>query len=372
MNLLSSSASSAILFGALIAEFLILFYARNIGELLEIMDHPDSVRKHHSRVTPLVGGLAIMIPLLSWIGAILVSGHSGNEKLALAILLCGAGATLVGYADDQSSTSPSSCLLSLFLLTAFALVIAPELLPTHLNWGNFEPLALAPWMAYGLIAVAMAGFVNAVNMADGQNGIVTGMFVVWSVCLMTVTGGLTQNVSQVLFETSLIAFLFNMVGRAFLGDAGTYGVTFVFGLLAIRAHNGWGVSAETIAVWFFIPIMDCLRLIFTRALQGVAPSDGDRNHFHHRLQDRVGKTYGLLIYLGAVGTSSLIASLMPRLSIVCLLLLTAFYLSLALINSEKAVELREVEVARDGEQFRLAANSNVVLLEAQESNLDGH
>ncbi|HET9801841.1 MAG TPA: MraY family glycosyltransferase [Candidatus Acidoferrum sp.] len=288
--------------------------------------------------TPLVGGLAIMVPLLMWIGAVLLSGHAGDLRFEQAIFLCGAGATLVGFADDQSSISPSSRILLLFVLTTIALVIAPQLLPATINWSNLAPYVLAPRMAYGLIALAMVGFVNAVNMADGQDGIVTGMFVIWAACLTMVSGQVSQNIAQVLLVGSIIVFLYNIAGRVFLGDAGTYGVTFVFGILAIQAHNSGAVSAETIAVWFFIPIMDCLRLMVTRVRKGAIPSDGDRNHFHHRLQDLVGKTYGLVIYLGAVGSSSLVTALVPRLSLLCLLLLGAFYFGLILLDPEPGFE----------------------------------
>ena len=364
--------SGAVLFGALIAEFLILAHAQRIGEVLDVMDHPDPFRKRHPRITPLVGGLAIMVPLLFWSGATFMLGGGDDERLQLAILLCGAGATLLGYADDQSSTSPSSRLLSLFLLTTIALVIAPQLLPVRLNWQNFPSVTLEPWMAYCLIAIAMAGFVNAVNMADGQNGIVTGMFVIWSACLMAVTGGFAQHLSQLLFFASVLVLLFNMAGKVFLGDSGTYGVTFVFGLLAIQAHNAWGVSAETVAVWFFIPIMDCVRLMISRALNGLAPSDGDRNHFHHRLQDRVGRNGGLIIYLSAVGGPSFVAAFVPRLSILCLLVLVVFYVSLALIASEQDLKLHDLSLGSNAKKFRIIANNNIALIEAQERNADMH
>ena len=334
VNLGFNVSSSIVLFSAFTIELLILLRARYVGDLLKVVDLPDSIRKRHPRATPLVGGLAIMVPLLLWTGAALLLGHASDEKFEQAIFLCGAGATLVGFADDQSSTSPASRMLSLFVLSTIALVLTPQLLPAAINWGSFAPFVLSPWMSYGLIALAMAGFVNAVNMADGQNGIVTGMFVIWSICLTLTSGHVAQGIAQVLFAASVMAFLFNMAGRIFLGDAGTYGVTFVFGILTIEAHNSGAVSAETVAVWFFIPVMDCLRLIISRVLKGVAPSDGDRNHFHHRLQDLVGKTYGLIIYLGAVGSSSLMATLVPRLSVVCLLLLSAFYFGLTWLDAE--------------------------------------
>jgi UDP-GlcNAc:undecaprenyl-phosphate GlcNAc-1-phosphate transferase len=330
------------LFGALMVSILILTNAKVVGEKLDIMDLPDNFRKRHTRVTPLVGGLAVMVPLVLWCGLMFASGPSLDQKLFMVIGLCGAGVTLVGYADDQSSTSPSSRLMSLFLFAIIAMIIDPGFVPTSLNWGSFTPTGIPQWFAFVFMALATAGFVNAVNMADGQNGVVLGMYTIWAGCLMIITGGATALTAQVLFELVLVTFLFNMTNRVFIGDSGSYGISFVFGLLAVRAHNSWNVSAETIAVWFGIPILDCLRLMVSRALQGQVPSDADRDHFHHRLQDRVGKNVGLAIYLGVVGVSSLVASLAPHLSLVCLVVLAGFYFSFAwLANADSKPMLAE-------------------------------
>ena len=361
---LAIQPNAAILFGALFVSLLILINARVIGETLQIMDHPDAIRKRHAHVTPLVGGLAIMVPMVLWAGATLFWESALDMRLLQVVLLCGGGATLVGYADDQSSTSPSSRLLMLFLLSGMAVVVDPELIPVQLNWGDFEPTALPAWFAIVFVAVATAGYVNAVNWADGQNGVVTGMFVIWAACLMIVTGGSTANIAVAMFETAVVTFLFNMAGRVFLGDAGTYGVAFVFAILAISAHNRWGVSVETIVVWFFIPVMDCLRLIVTRARQGLAPSDADRDHFHHRLQDRIGKTAGLCTYLGVVGTSSLLASVRPHLALVCMVVLAAFYFSFAWLTEVdvKADEKSDEDEAEAGKvRPRLVAGSDTTI-----------
>jgi UDP-GlcNAc:undecaprenyl-phosphate GlcNAc-1-phosphate transferase len=111
--------------------------------------------------------------------------------------------------------------------------------------------------------------------------------------------------------------------------------------MAIYAHNNWGVRAETVMVWFFIPVMDCLRLIIARMLKGHAPFMPDRNHFHHHLEDKLGKTQGLCIYLGAVGGTSLVSSVVPHLSLVCMVILTAFYFSFAWLAEEKSADAEE-------------------------------
>jgi len=353
-------------FGALAIELLILFRASDIGSALNVVDHPDSGRKRHLRATPLVGGLAIMTPVLLSTALFLLADRSVDTTLKLTVLLCGSGATLVGYADDQSSTSPSSRLLILFLLSAIALVMRPQLLPVAIHWSHFKDWTLAPWLSYALIAVAMAGLVNAVNMADGQNGIVSGMFVIWSVCLMLVASGQTQSLVLVLLVSCATAMIFNMRGRVFLGDAGTYGVTFIFGILALRAHNTCVVPAETLAVWFFIPIVDCLRLVVSRIRRGQAPSNGDRNHFHHRLQDIFGPTYSCIIYLGAVGASSVLTTLVPQLSIACLVILAAFYAVLMAPISEERRRAVQSMSSEQSRPLRPLADGNLLLLETHE------
>ena len=248
----------------------------------------------------------------------------------------------------------------MFAITA--LLIDPVLVPSQLNWASFAPIHIPDWGAFLFVAVAMAGFVNAVNMADGQNGIVVGTFVIWAICVLIVAGGPVEKIALVLVETCVAVLAFNLRGKVFLGDAGTYGVTFVFGLIAIAAHNQWGVSAETVAVWFFLPVTDCLRLMVARSVRGELPSKADRDHFHHRLAEKFGGIWGLVIYLSVAGSTSILATLMPHLALVCMLGLTAFYFSLARLSEVDSVS-----------RFKLADKSertdyptNVVQLDVRE------
>jgi len=200
---------------------------------------------------------------------------------------------------------------------------------------------------------------------------VTGMYVIWAGCLMLATGGMAQATAQVLFETAFVVFAFNVGGRVFLGDSGTYGVTLVFGILAINAHNNWGVAVETIGVWFFIPVMDCLRLMLTRAVRGGSPTEADNNHFHHQLQNVLGKNGGLIVYLAMVGTMSIVATVLPVLSVWCLILLSAFYFSFAWAVAKGAANVTDSEedyaetTLQDDRKFRTGSH-NVVPIEAKE------
>lgn len=331
----------ALLGGAVFTSGCILANARVIGETLNIMDHPDGLRKIHAKATPLVAGLAILVPLFLWCASSIFLRLISDTRTLLVVLVCGAGATLVGYADDQSSTSPSSRLFSILLFAAIALLLDPRLVPASIGLGGLGAMAIPTWFAFLIVAVALAGFVNAVNMADGQNGIVIGMTVVWSACIALTTSGATALVAQILAAASLIAFIFNLAGLGFLGDSGAYGVGFVVGLLAIWTHNSGSVPVQTLCVWFFLPVVDCLRLLVRRLSRKTYPFAPDRDHFHHHLQARLGDTPSLVVYLAASGAASLAASLDSKIAPFCLISLIAFYATLLLArDAPGVVEIR--------------------------------
>jgi len=315
--------------GALLIAILVLVYGWPIGHALGVIDHPDNGRKAHARPTPLVGGIAITVPLLIWSGA----GYFwpdlvGGTPVPLATLICGGGAALIGFIDDRSPISATARLAILMGLTVAALAISPQLLPSRFHWGHLLSTPVEPWLAYVLVAIGMTGFVNAVNMADGHDGCVAGMFAIWSGCIIWQGGGSADDIAAVLFVTSLAVLVFNLGGAVFLGGAGAYGVTFIFGLLILYLHNSWGLTAEAVMVWFFLPVVDCLRLLVQRPMHGQSPFKGDRNHFHHRLHARFGKHGGLAIYLGLVAASSFTVAFDPDLAPLCLATLTCAYIGL--------------------------------------------
>lgn len=330
-------------FTALAVGTVVCFCARPIAAQYGVWAHPDSLRRRHAAATPQVGGIAILLALAFWGCATLITGQQSDKPLLYALLICGMGVGLVGFADDQSHTSPTSRILSLLVFVAAALIVEPEFIIRIINWGSFTPTPIPAWIFVLLLSVAAVGLVNAVNMADGQNGVVGSMYVVWTFCLLCVSTGTGATVAALLFAASLIFLAFNLRGKLFLGDCGSYGVTFVIGLLTLLAHARGQVSFEAIIVWFFVPVMDCLRLLTTRPLQGRSPFVGDRDHFHHRLEDKMGKHFGLASYAAAVATSSILATLEPRFTLVCLAGLSAFYFSFAWLTDSETAQMAQLQ-----------------------------
>jgi len=300
-------------------------YAEPICRALGLLDYPDGVRKNHTTPTPTIGGVAIVVPIALWCGAFAVAGTAPDVKLALVTALCGGGVALVGLTDDQSSTSPESRISLLFIFSAVALSLNPALLSSTVAWGFIPPSAIPGWAFASLAIVSLIGLANAANMVDGMNGLALALYLVWSVCLALVGPAPVSDIATALAVAVLVTLLFNSRGGIFLGDCGTYGISFVVGLLTIQAHNSGKVSLETILVWFYIPVLDCLRLMGERALRGRAPWQGDTNHFHHKLSRLMEERWALLVYGGTCAATSLLTTLVPPSAPFCLFVLTAGY-----------------------------------------------
>jgi len=306
---------------------------------------------------------------LLWLTGCLVSHVLPDAPILLALLTCAAGVGLIGFTDDQTPTTPMSRILILLVFLGVAYAIAPELIAPSLNWGSFEPTPITPWAFCALLGLGTVGIVNAVNMADGQNGLVSGMFVIWSACLMLIGDDTILAIAEILCAVCLVAFAFNLCGKLFLGNCGSYGVTFVLGILIMLTHARGRMSVETATVWFFIPVADCLRLMITRLARGRSPASADRDHFHHRLQDALGHNHGLLAYLSLVGATSFIASLSPRFSLVCITILTAVYFSFASVTDSSASRARKApdpEIGADSQPVASPATVKIVPMKHSE------
>jgi len=320
-------------FFSLAASLLICANAEFVGRFLKIIDQPDNDRKRHGKPIPLVGGIAIMMPVAVWsvfayVASVGDTNVGDNRNLWLLTSLCGAGVTLVGFLDDRSHLSPGIRTFFLLAFLSLGLAVYPGLYPASLTWGSFQPTPIHfAWFAI-LAAISSVGIVNAVNMADGQNGLVSGLMVIWSACLVIASSDpLIALISGMLAAATGVVFLYNLRGKLFLGDAGSYGGTFTMGLLAMVLHARGDLTLESIIVWFFLPVADCIRLIIFRVLSGRSPFLADRKHFHHRLQDKYGNNLALIMYVGAVAGSSIIVTLQSHLALVAIVGLAGFFFS---------------------------------------------
>src|SRR5919106_3435403 len=81
-----------------------------VGRLLGVIDYPDGGRKSHARPTPMVGGIALMVPLLL---VALVKTLLGGAPVGIFVTLVvvGLGFLILGWYDDRQHAPPSARLI---------------------------------------------------------------------------------------------------------------------------------------------------------------------------------------------------------------------------------------------------------------------
>ncbi len=293
-------------------------FAMPIGQAFGLMDFPDTNggRKRHRQVTPLVGGTALIAALIA--AGLMVFLWSPSVGPLVATQLAWFTGTvivmyLIGLADDRFELGAVIRLLLAVLMLLLVVTYVPDFAVGFLRFsGQPQLLLLGGWSA-AFTLLCLVGLLNAVNMADGKNGVVISLGLIWSVLLALRMPPPMLPLVVAAFAALAVLLWFNMQGRLFLGDGGSYAISTTFGLLGVYCYNHdfAGFRADDVALMFAIPVFDTIRLMAVRMSQRRSPFEADRNHLHHHLHQHWGWPRGLLVYVALVAVPNAAAVLVP-------------------------------------------------------------
>ena len=348
MGHLSTIAAYCAISTALTAALCI--YARAVAHAAELLDRPDGVLKLHSAETPLIGGLALLLPSFA-VSSLYVLQYA-PESFMLTALAGAMVMLIVGVFDDRIGLSP------VFRLTALAVVVfvvfaaEPLLMLRTLRFGlpsaNFG-VSLGI-LAAPITALMIIGFVNATNMADGMNGQLLGSLLIWSVFISPYLGLDLGMPFFAVICSAAVTLGFNLKGRLFSGSSGAYaGALFIaLGTIAAYRKAEGMLPAEQPVYWFWLPVLDCVRLMASRMLAGKSPFFGDRNHIHHILQEYARWPYALILYLMLLAAPGVAAMYSDGVASLVLIICIGSYATLILLRS--GVELPVLKASQAAEK----------------------
>ncbi|MFH0787342.1 MAG: MraY family glycosyltransferase [Pseudomonadota bacterium] len=260
---------------------LVIPWIKKVSFNMGYVDHPgNDPLKVHVAPIPHSGGLAIFGVFALLIILVSLFGNSGGAGVEWWPLLLGGGLVFsLGMIDD---------LKNLHLIIRLSGEIAAGMLLIFFGRGFAAPL----FLSLPLTLCYVVGAINAVNMADGLDGLAGGM-VVLSLLGFALLANRTEQT-----EIQTIIFLLAGVGVGFLiynfnpasifmGDGGSYFLGFVLAYLAISftGFQHWGKFIGPILI-IGVPVLDTALAIFRRMGQGVSPFFGDRSHFYDLLIQR--------------------------------------------------------------------------------------
>lgn len=290
-----------------------IVWAPRIADFLGVMDHPGTQdHKKHVEPTPLVGGLAAIPPSIGVLVYVYSTNLGSDVQVAAvsSLLLAGLGSMLVGFFDDRRHIPALTRLFLCALIFLLAIVIDVEFLVTTLDIQGLQFRLQLGGLAVPFTMLCLLAFQNAVNMADGRNGLVTGLALIWLFTLLSYNPGVLSLPLLALTLGMLLVNAANIGGRLFLGDAGTYGLGAIIGLSTIWVHRqNIGLHTIDVAIMFFFPICDMTRLVVLRSIEGRHPFSADHHHLHHYLDRSIGWMWGRRAYLVSAGLPILLTRL---------------------------------------------------------------
>jgi UDP-GlcNAc:undecaprenyl-phosphate/decaprenyl-phosphate GlcNAc-1-phosphate transferase len=247
-----------------------------------IVDQPGG-RKVHSAPIPRVGGLAMAIGV--FVAALIAIDLQVQDRWFL-----GAAAVLVAFGalDDRFDLDYRLKLIGQ-LLAVVIVVIGGDV---HIRAITLDDRVMLPeWVSVPLTIFFLVGITNAVNLADGLDGLAGGttFLCLCAVALLLSSVG-DQGAGTALclaFAGAVLGFLrFNTYpASVFMGDAGSQLLGFTIGVLSIRATQSFAsqFSAAIPILLLAIPILDTLSVMAQRIGEGRSPFSPDKNHIHHKL-----------------------------------------------------------------------------------------
>jgi UDP-GlcNAc:undecaprenyl-phosphate GlcNAc-1-phosphate transferase len=246
-----------------------------------IVDHPGA-RKVHAAPIPRIGGLAMAIGV--FIAALLVIPLGSKERY---FLIAAGVLTVFGYLDDRFDLDPRIKFLGQII--AAAIVILGGDIQIH-SVTLDDRVFLPEWISIPLSFLFLVGVTNAINLADGLDGLAGGTTFL-CLCALAIlahhSGQLSCAALSLAFAGAILGFLrFNTFpASVFMGDAGSQLLGFAVGVLSLRATQSGNsmISAAIPVLLLALPILDTLSVMTQRISEGRSPFSADKNHIHHKL-----------------------------------------------------------------------------------------
>jgi UDP-GlcNAc:undecaprenyl-phosphate GlcNAc-1-phosphate transferase len=246
-----------------------------------IVDHPGE-RKVHAVPIPRIGGVAMAMGVLA--AALIVVPLEAPDRY---FLIAAGVVALFGGLDDRFDLDYRIKLVGQ-LLAAGIVILGGDIQIHALTLD--DRVMLPEWVSIPLTLFFLVGITNAINLADGLDGLAGGttFLSLCALAMLAYSGGQVSSAALALtFAGAVLGFLrFNTFpASVFMGDAGSQLLGFAVGVLSLRATQSGSsaVSAAAPILLLALPILDTLSVMVQRISEGRSPFSADKNHIHHKL-----------------------------------------------------------------------------------------
>lgn len=284
---------------------------RRLARLVGAVAYPDA-RHVHTSPTPVMGGLAMFAGLVAAIfaGSRLPAFREifGRTSDPEAVLLAAAVVVLLGLVDDVRGMAAPVKLAGQLLAGALLVVFGMSLVFLYVPGDPGSIISLTPDLATLLTVTIIVVMVNAMNLADGLDGLAAGMALIGAVALLAYVET-AESTGTIILDTPTVAplvlcaligmcagfLVFNFhPASVFMGDTGSMLLGLLLAAAAIAtleiivAPTDTDIAAVSAPVLvpvlvLAVPLFDTLWALGRRYRSLGSVFAPDKRHVHHRL-----------------------------------------------------------------------------------------
>ena len=259
---------------------------RQLALCIGITDKPNQIHKTHKEPVPYLGGVAIVVGVVSITLMASIYSHATTQTFYLAMTILGPALLMavIGLVDDIKQLKPWPRFVSQNVLG----VIAAITLISTKTLGTPTGVIV---IDFAITLFWIVGITNSINFFDNIDGGASGTVAISSFTTFVIafySGQLLIAAMSLVVAGSTLGFLIwnRPPARIYMGDAGALFLGILIASLTIRLDIDSQVGFLGLFVPLFViamPILDTSVAVLKRVWRGVSPFEGGRDHLSHRL-----------------------------------------------------------------------------------------
>ena len=299
---------------------------------MKIMDYPNNSRKLHSQPISSAGGLVLFPYITCSLFYLNYLSILSTKHLIISTFLVVYFST-IGLIDDRSH-------LNAKIKTFFLLIILLIVLPLDKNYiidaiifKDVKDLIILNQGSLFFTVFCIFFLYNALNFADGANGIALGLCLFWIISII-----LLNNIPNIFHNSVAIAILLvlvpNLLNKIFIGNSGVNFLAIIFSIIFTNLYNQKYIYFDQIILLVFLPSIDLIRVVIERLMKNNSPLNADQSHFHHLLCKIINSKLVFLPYLTLAATPYILSFFYLKSYIALIIGLIAYFVILFFLKNK--------------------------------------
>jgi len=247
--------------------------------------HKSYINGHKG--TPLLGGLIFFLTLIFF----LPENYKYFNILILFVFFIGL------LSDLNISHSPIFRITFQIIVVAIYLFIFESFI-SSIRINFFDNLLNIFLVKLFFTLFCILVLINGTNFLDGVNTLVIGYFILIFSNILYLSNINSLDLDTLLVSVCLtsltVIYIFNFFGKIFLGDGGSYLISFVFGVILIKFSNdNYLVSPYYVVALLWYPAYENLFSIIRKKALKKSPSTPDNEHLHQFIYLYLNKSFNI-------------------------------------------------------------------------------